>query len=75
METPSRGLPNYTEYPSIRNHRFYSEIDSETKSSNRKLSWQFVHCASRLLAMTSKPPHFGHGLTSGFFHEVKSQVG
>ena len=44
-------------------------------SSSRKDSEQFVHCASRLFAMTSKPLHFGHGFAMGRFHEVKSQLG
>ena len=55
--------------------RCYSRAVSGTISSRRKVSWQFVHWASRLLAITNRPPHFGHGCGSGFFHEVKSQAG
>src|SRR6266498_4418460 len=53
---------------------FYS-VASGTISSRRKVSEQLVHWASRLFAMTSKPPHLGHGCLIGFFHEVKSQFG
>ena len=53
---------------------FYS-IVSGTISSSRKDSEQLVHWASRLLAITNRPPHLGHGMASGFFHEVKSQFG
>src|SRR5437868_4600574 len=51
------------------------DIVSEITSSSRKVSWQFKHCASRLLAITSMPLQFGQGVAIGRFQEVKSQLG
>ncbi len=44
-------------------------------SSNGKVSPQEMHCTADLLATTKSPPHFGHGVGKGRFHEVKSHSG